>query len=86
MYECFNCCKKAVVWDADFDYSDYGLDGEEIIHECHCTNCGANITYYVPTFSSAEFELICPNCGGKEYDSNSLCLECGCRMTSREVQ
>lgn len=32
-----------------------------------------------------EFEWVCPDCGGKEYDANSLCLECGCRMISREV-
>lgn len=47
MYECFNCFARAVIWDADFDYSDYGLEGEGVIHECHCANCGARITYYV---------------------------------------
>ena len=35
--------------------------------------------------NTPEFEWICPECGGKEYDANSLCLECGCRMISREV-
>lgn len=48
MYECFHCCCRSVIWDCDYDYSDYGLDGEGIIHECHCTNCGAQITYYIP--------------------------------------
>ena len=33
-----------------------------------------------------EFEWVCPCCDGKEYDANSLCLECGCRMISREVK
>lgn len=47
MYECFNRLARAVIWDADFDYSDYGLEGEGVIHECHCANCGARITYYV---------------------------------------
>lgn len=46
MYECFHCGERAVVWDADFDFSDYGLDGEGVVHECHCQNCGAEITYY----------------------------------------
>lgn len=47
MYECFHCCCRAVIWDADFDFEDYGLEGEGIIHECHCTNCGARITYAI---------------------------------------
>ena len=36
-----------MVWGADFDFSDYGLDGEGIIHELTCQNCGAEIEYYV---------------------------------------
>lgn len=47
MYECFNCGHRAVIWDGDFDWSDYFDDGGNgVIHECHCTNCGAQITYY----------------------------------------
>ena len=48
MYECFHCGERSVIWDADFDYQDYGLEGNGIIHECHCENCGARITYYIP--------------------------------------
>ena len=47
MYECFHCGKKAVIWDGDFSFEDYGKEGEGIIHECHCTNCGATITYEI---------------------------------------
>lgn len=47
MYECFHCGEMAVIWDSDFEYEDYGLEGAGIIHECHCTNCGARITYYI---------------------------------------
>lgn len=47
MYECFHCGAKAVIWDADYDYSDYGYEGTGIIHECHCANCGAQITYAI---------------------------------------
>ena len=47
MYECFHCGAKAVIWDADFDFSDYGLDGDGIIHTCHCSNCGADIEYRI---------------------------------------
>lgn len=49
MYECFHCGKKAVVWNADFDYSDYGYEGEGIVHICTCSNCGAEIEYRIPT-------------------------------------
>lgn len=48
MFECFHCCRKAVVWDADFDFSDFGLEGNGVVHVCHCTNCGAEIEYKVP--------------------------------------
>lgn len=45
MYECNLCKKRAVVWDADFDFADYGEEGEGVIHEYHCKKCGARITY-----------------------------------------
>ena len=48
MYQCFHCGKMAVIWDADFGFDDYGEEGDGIIHECHCTNCGARITYMIP--------------------------------------
>ena len=48
MYECFHCLQKAVIWDGDFDSEDYGYEEEGVIHECHCTNCGARITYFCP--------------------------------------
>ena len=48
MYECFNCGEKSVIWDSDFDFEDFGMEGEGIVHVCHCTNCNAQITYYVP--------------------------------------
>lgn len=54
MYECFHCGEKAVVWDADFDFDDYCLEGQGIVHECHCSNCGARITYQIPIPDGAE--------------------------------
>ena len=27
MYECFHCLSRSVVWDSDFTFEDYGLDG-----------------------------------------------------------
>ena len=47
MYECFHCGKKTVVWDNDFTFEDYGREGEEIVHVCHCCNCGADIEYFI---------------------------------------
>lgn len=48
MFECFHCLSRSVIWDADFTFEDYGMEGEGIVHECHCANCGARITYYIP--------------------------------------
>ena len=48
MYECFHCLHKSVVWDADFDFEDFGYEGSGIIHMCHCANCGAEIEYRIP--------------------------------------
>lgn len=47
MYECFNCGQRAVIWDDDFDFEDYGYEGNGIVHICHCTHCGAEIEYRV---------------------------------------
>ena len=50
MYECFHCGARAVLWQADFNADEYGYDDPDgIIHECICTHCGAQITYYVPS-------------------------------------
>ncbi len=48
MHECFHCLAQSVIWDSDFTFEDFGLEGEGIVHCCHCANCGAEITYYVP--------------------------------------
>ena len=48
MYECFHCGERAVIWGADFSFDDYCLEGEGIVHELHCSNCGARITYEIP--------------------------------------
>lgn len=45
MYECFRCLQRTVIWDGYFDYEDFGYNGDGIIHVCHCTHCGAKITY-----------------------------------------
>jgi len=47
MFECFHCLQRAVIWDNDFSFEDYGLEGEGIVQCCHCTHCGARIEYYI---------------------------------------
>lgn len=47
MYECFHCLSRGVIWDNDFNSEDYGYEPGGIIHQCHCTNCGADIIYYI---------------------------------------
>ena len=54
MYECFHCLSRSVIWDNDFLFEDYGYEGEGIIHECHCTHCGAQITYVIRTDKEIE--------------------------------
>ena len=54
MYECFHCLSRSVIWDSDFSFEDYGMYGDGIVQVCHCTNCGAMITYYIPLDEEAE--------------------------------
>lgn len=56
MYECFHCGERAVIWDGDFSFEDYGMEGEGIINTCHCTNCGARIEYYISLEDEGESE------------------------------
>ena len=47
MYECFHCGCRAVIWDCDFTFEDYGYPGDGIVHMLHCENCGAEIEYCI---------------------------------------
>lgn len=48
MFECFHCGCRSVVWQNDFSFEDYGLDGDGIVQCLQCSNCGAWIEYYIP--------------------------------------
>ena len=54
MYECFHCGKKAVIWMNDFDFSDFGYEGEGIVQVLSCSNCGSDIQYRIPTEEEEE--------------------------------
>jgi hypothetical protein len=47
VYECFHCGEKAVYWNADFTFEDFAIEGEGIVHCCTCSNCGAEIEYFI---------------------------------------
>ena len=49
MGECFYYGNRTVIWDSDFDFSDFCQEGEGIVHILHCTHCGAQIQYMIPT-------------------------------------
>ena len=55
MFECLNCGSHNVIWDVDFTFEDYGMEGDGIVKEFHCEDCGAMITYMIP-FNTEDFE------------------------------
>lgn len=54
MYECFHCGQRSVIWDADFTFEDFGLEGSGTVHVCHCISCQANIEYKISDSSYNE--------------------------------
>lgn len=54
MFECFHCLHKSVVWQCDYDFEDFDYDGEGIVQILHCSNCGADIEYRVPSNNEEE--------------------------------
>tara|TARA_Y100000310_G_scaffold301371_1_gene337820 strand:+ start:455 stop:619 length:165 start_codon:yes stop_codon:yes gene_type:complete len=46
--KCWHCNNK-LIWGGDFDYSDYGIEGEGIVSNLSCMNedCGAYVEVYL---------------------------------------
>lgn len=42
---CFICGGK-VVWQSDFTFEDFGIEGEGIVYICKCSKCGAEYEIY----------------------------------------
>ena len=44
-----NCwhCGGEVIWGGDFDYEDYGMDGEGIVSNLSCSKCKAFYECYL---------------------------------------
>ena len=45
--KCWHCNNK-LIWGGDFDYEDYGLDGEGIVSNLSCSNCDSYVEVYMP--------------------------------------
>jgi len=56
MFECFHCLCRSLVWQCDYDFSDFGYEGEGIVQILHCVNCGADVEYRVPLNPEQEEE------------------------------
>ena len=43
-----NCyiCSKELIWGGDFDYEDYGLEGNGIVSNLSCPDCDAYVEVY----------------------------------------
>ena len=48
MFQCFHCLQNTVCWECDYDYEDFGYEGEGIVHILRCSNCDSEIEYRVP--------------------------------------
>ena len=48
MFECFHCLHRSLLWQSDFMFEDYGYEGNGIVQNLICTNCGAEVEYRVP--------------------------------------
>ena len=48
MFECFHCLHRSLIWQSDFTFEDYGYEGEGIVQNLVCSNCGAEVEYRVP--------------------------------------
>lgn len=47
-HKCFHCGQRAVIWDTDADFEDFGFEGDGVVLMLHCAKCGAEIIYKIP--------------------------------------
>ena len=54
-------CNSEVIWGGDFDFEDYGMDGEGIVSNLTCSNCKAYYECYLDLEeeSNGEKEIVC---------------------------
>ena len=39
---CWFCGAAKLIWNCDYSFEDYGIDGEGIVATLHCSHCGAD--------------------------------------------
>jgi len=39
-------CKSEMMWNCDYDFKDYGIDGKGVVVSLSCPNCGATADFY----------------------------------------
>ena len=45
--KCLNCGSE-LIWQSDFDFEDYGMDGEGIVSVWECPSCGSTNICEIP--------------------------------------
>jgi|TARA_Y100000401_G_scaffold10911_1_gene7470 DNA-directed RNA polymerase subunit RPC12/RpoP len=41
-------CKEELIWGGDHDYEDYDMEGDGIVTNLSCDNCGSFVLVYKP--------------------------------------
>lgn len=49
-------CGGQLIWGCDYDYSDYGLEGDGVVATLTCANCGAYWEGYSNGVNSEDIE------------------------------
>lgn len=47
MFQCFHCLQQSLIWDSDYDFEDFGYEGDGIVQILHCANCGTEVEYRI---------------------------------------
>ena len=47
MFQCFHCLQQSLIWDSDYDFEDFGYEGDGIVQILHCVNCGGEVEYRI---------------------------------------
>ena len=50
--ECYHCGHKSVYWQNDYDFEDFGYEGQGIVQMYTCANCGTEIECSIPIINS----------------------------------
>lgn len=60
-------CGGDMIWQCDYDYEDFGCDGEGIVSIWDCPKCGTEVLFYIPSNVDAKpDELVLEESDGKE--------------------